>query len=78
MSSQNKFKIVPAHSGTESTEIAKAKRHFAKENNLGNIWASALGEPIEIAFDDTNNHITARFNNCMGQEICPPCGINYR
>ena len=71
------YKVTEAHSGTSNTEIAKAKRHYNKMKKSGQVWDKDYGEPVNIQFDDTNYKITARYFNIVGQEICPPCGINH-
>ena len=72
---KNSYVIISAHSGTNDSEIAKAKRHYRNEQKKGALYGSAHGEPVQIAFTDTNNRITARFTNFGGTEICKSFGI---
>lgn len=69
------YKITPAHSGTDSKEIAKAKRHFRKIVK-SNTYYGQLTQVINVQFSDINYNITACFFNEGGQEICEPVIIN--
>lgn len=68
------YKITPAHSGTDSKEIEKAKRHFRKMLNTGDIW-NQVSPQIDIQFSDVNYDITARFFNQAGKEVCNPVSL---
>lgn len=66
-----RYKITAAHSGTDTKEIEKAKRHFRKILNAGDTWNQVTSQ-INIQFNDINYEITASFFNEAGQEVCNP------
>ncbi len=69
------YKISPAHSGTSSKEIAKAKRHFRKMVKENNVYGQ-LTQNINIQFTDINYSLNATFHNEGGQEVCNAAQIN--
>lgn len=69
------YKITEAHSGTDSKEIAKAKKHFRKMIKSGDVWGQ-ITPVINIQFSDINYSINAKFVNQAGQEVCQPAQIN--
>jgi len=55
---KTKFKVIEAHSGTDSKEIAKAKREYRKQVEKG---MTPLFENVELHFSDENYKIRCTF-----------------